>query len=286
MTKVAIGGAALATIATACGAGGTDDTADDTANETANATAEPAQETATAPVEIDPVVYEAVVIETYPHDPTSYTQGLEFVDGLLLESTGQVGRSSIRLVDPFTGGVEQMAPIDTIFGEGATVVDDEVWQLTWRDGVLIIHDLDDLSEIRRQTYDGEGWGLCDAGDRLIMTDGSAELAFRNRETFEVEDRVTVTLDGNPVEALNELECVDGLVWANIFQSETVLQIDPSSGGVIGTADLTDLVPNGFSGDANLVLNGIAHNPDTGRFWLTGKEWPVMYELEFRPAEDR
>ncbi len=233
--------------------------------------------------EVEPVAYEANVVATYPHDPLAYTQGLEFVDGLLLESTGQIGRSSIRLVDPVTGQVEQVTTIDEIFGEGATVVDDEVWQLTWQDETLIVHDLEDLSEIRRQSYDGQGWGLCDAGDRLIMTDGSSQLIFRDRETFEIEDRVTVSLDGQPIEALNELECVDDVVWANIYQSETVLQIDPSTGAVLGTADLSALVPDGFVGDGNLVLNGIAYNDESGRFWLTGKEWPVMYELEFIEA---
>ncbi len=270
--------AAFAAVTTACG----DDLGTEISSDIAEVNSTAPDGTGSADEAI--ITYEPVVIATYPHDSTAYTQGLEFVDGLLLESTGVVGRSSIRLVDPLTGDVEQVTPIDSIFGEGATVVDDEVWQLTWQDGTLIVHDLDDLSEIRRQSYDGEGWGLCDAGDRLIMTDGSSELIFRDRETFEVEERVTVSLNGEPIDSLNELECVDGLVWSNIYQSETVLQIDPQSGDVIGSADLSALVPDELVGNNDLVLNGIAYNPESGRFWLTGKEWPVMYELEFVEAD--
>ena len=243
---------------------------------------EPANDVPASEVPPEVVTYEAVVVDTYPHDTTSFTQGLEFVDGLLLESTGLVGQSSIRIVEPETGETLISKPIDSIFGEGATVVDDEVWQLTWQDEVLIVHDLDDLSEVRRVSYEGDGWGLCDAGEYLIMTDGSSDLTIRDRESFEVLDRRAVTLDDIPVDALNELECVEGRVWANIWTSNIVVEIDPATGNVVGRVDLTALVPQSTLEDPNQVLNGIAFNDETGRFWLTGKQWPVMYELELNP----
>lgn len=230
------------------------------------------------------VVYQPVVLDTHPHAITSYTQGLEFVDGLLLESTGLRGESSILLADPETGeAVDSMDLAASLFGEGATVVGDEVYQLTWTSEVAIVRSLDDLSEVRRFEYEGPGWGLCLLDERLVMSNGSAELAFRDPETFEVLDTVQVSGPNGPIEEINELECVDGRVWANVFQTNRILELDPTTGALVGEVDLTELVPDGFEGDQALVLNGIAFNAATGRFWVTGKQWPVIYEVEFEPV---
>ncbi|MGB5758417.1 MAG: glutaminyl-peptide cyclotransferase, partial [Acidimicrobiales bacterium] len=228
--------------------------------------------------------YEAVVVATVAHDPAAYTQGLEFVDGLLLESTGLVGESSIRLVDPETGDVLAVEEVpEPLFAEGATVVGDEIWQLTWQNEVLLIRSLDDLEERRRLAYRGEGWGLCATEDRLIMSDGSSRLTFRDRETFEVLGSVEVTDGGEPLQQLNELECVGDRVWANVYLTARIVSIDPDSGAVDGSLSVEALVPEGImDDDPGNVSNGIAYNRETGRFWLTGKRWPVMYEVELRP----
>ena len=227
--------------------------------------------------------YRVEVVATHPHDPTAFTQGLEVVGDLLLESTGLRGESTIRLVEPTTGEVLRSRPLDPdLFGEGATVVDDEIWQLTWTSGRLLVHGLDDLEPRGQRIYGGEGWGLCAGPEHLIMSNGSSQLTIRDRTTFEIIDAVEVTDDDGPVARLNELECVGELVWANVYQTTRMVAIDPTDGRVVGSADLAGLVPPGFEGDGNNVANGIASDPATGRFWLTGKRWPVLYEVELIP----
>jgi len=229
-------------------------------------------------------INKAVVVATHPHDSTAYTQGLEFVGGQLLESTGRIGESSLRLVEPATGRVTSRVAVDELFAEGATVVGDAIYQLTWTEETLIVYDLDGLTERGRQSYEGEGWGLCLGTDGLVMSNGSSELTVRDRETFEVLDVVPVTdADGRPVVALNELECVEDRVWANIYQSDEIIEIDPATGQVTRSVDLSALVPDQYVGDSDNVLNGIAYDDETGRFWLTGKRWPVIYEVELVPA---
>ncbi len=251
---------------------------------TATVAPTPSTEVGDGPDEPGPVVdYAIEVVATLPHDTSAFTQGLELVDGLLLESTGLRGASSIRLVEPTTGRPVRLAPIgDELFAEGATVVGDEVWQLTWTSGILLIHGLDDLTERRRLTYRGEGWGLCAGPDRLAMSDGSSWLTLRHPTTFEVVERVQILEDGSPVGPLNELECVGDLVWANVYQTTWLVAIDPGRGRVVGRVDLSELVPDGFGGDRTNVANGVAYDPDTGRFYLTGKRWPVLYEVELVP----
>ncbi|MEM9564675.1 MAG: glutaminyl-peptide cyclotransferase [Actinomycetota bacterium] len=231
----------------------------------------------------EPVAVRLEVVATHPHDPTAYTQGLEVVDGLLLESTGLRGASTLRLVEPTSGEVLRSVPLaDELFGEGATVVGDEVWQLTWTSGVAFLRGLDDLLPRGQAAYEGEGWGLCAEADRLVMSNGSSTLTFRDPATFEAIGSVEVRERDEPVAKLNELECVDGLVWANVFQTTRLLGIEPDSGRVVATADLAELVPAGFEGDGTNVANGVAHDPATGHFWLTGKRWPVTYEVALVP----
>lgn len=230
----------------------------------------------------------AEVLATIPHDPTAFTQGLELVDGVLYEGTGLEGRSTIRTVDPDTGAVERTAALaPELFGEGITVAGDTIWQLTWQNGVAIRRDRATLAETGRADYDGEGWGLChDPGaDRLIMSDGTDLLTFRDVRTFAVTGEVRVRdADGKPVTRLNELECVPGQdggrqVYANVWQTDEIVRIDPADGRVTATVDLAGLLPEEDRAGTD-VLNGIAHVPGTDEFLVTGKLWPSMFRVRF------
>lgn len=220
-----------------------------------------------------------------PHDRSSFTQGWELVDGTLYEGTGTYGGSKLRAIDPETGNVRREVPLpSTLFGEGITVVGDRIWQLTWQEGVAILRDRADLSEISRAHYSGEGWGLCHDGERLVMSDGSARLTFRDPGTFERTGTVDVTIDGSPVDELNELECVDGpdgpRVLANVWGSDEIVRIDARSGEVTAVIDASGLLSPEEQRDAD-VLNGIAAVPGTDQFLLTGKNWPHAYQVRFR-----
>ncbi|MDH3683985.1 MAG: glutaminyl-peptide cyclotransferase [Acidimicrobiia bacterium] len=231
-----------------------------------------------------------VVVAEYPHDPTAWTQGLEWYDGRLLESTGLNGRSSLRLVDVETGRSEELVTVpDDLYAEGATVVDGRAVQLTYRDRTLLVTELSnglgtEPTQRRADAYDTEGWGLCYDGSRLVMTDGSSQLFFRDAETFELLDTVPVRLAERPIEGLNELECVGDQVLANVWLTNDIVAIDPATGMIEGSIDASALVPEGYEGGPDgAVLNGIAYNHETGTFWLTGKLWPVLYEVSFTPA---
>jgi glutaminyl-peptide cyclotransferase len=224
----------------------------------------------------------AEVLEDRPHDATAFTQGLELVDGVLYEGTGLVGKSEIRATDPTTGSVARSAPLPAeVFGEGITVVDDRIWQITWQDGIAIERDRGTFTERRRVHYTGEGWGLCFDGSRLIMSDGSDTLTFRDPDTFEPSGEVKVRADSGPVTKLNELECVNGAVYSNVWQTDEIVRIDPSSGAVTGVADLSGLLPQDQRSGAD-VLNGIASVPGTDEFLVTGKLWPKMFRVRFDP----
>lgn len=223
------------------------------------------------------------VLEVRPHDREAFTQGLELADGALLESTGLYGSSSIRRVDPVTGDVVDESPLpDSFFGEGLTRVGDRVIQLTWREGAAFEWSVDGLDPLGRLPLEREGWGLChdDQRDRLVHSDGTATLTFRAPATFEPTGGVEVTrADGSPVERLNELECTSEGVWANIWQTDEIVRIDPDSGSVTASVDASSLDP-GWSGAD--VLNGIAQ-VDEERFLVTGKLWANLYLVRFVPA---
>lgn len=222
------------------------------------------------------------VLAEHPHDRDAFTQGLEVVgDGRFIESTGRYGESDRRLVDIESGTVERLENLaDDFFGEGITVVGDEAIQLTWRAGVYLRSDVDTLVETGRGTYDGEGWGLCHDGYQLVMSDGTATITFRDADTFEPLRRVDVTLNERPLENLNELECVNGQVLANVWLTDLIVVINPYDGSVVATLDASPLRPaEAPADDSSFALNGIAHDPSTGRFFLTGKNWPVVYEVE-------
>jgi glutaminyl-peptide cyclotransferase len=247
--------------------------------------------TGTTPAARPTTALRADVLEAIPHDPTAFTQGLELVGGVLYEGTGLEGRSTIRTVDPDTGRVEKSTPLPAdLFGEGITVAGDTVWQITWQDGVAIRRDPTTLAERSRVPYDGEGWGLCHdrAADRLVMSDGSDRLTYRDARTFATEGTLAVRdSDGEPVTRLNELECVqdqDGRtqVYANIWQTDEIVRVDPATGRVTATVDLSGLLPAADRAGAD-VLNGIAAIPGTHEFLVTGKLWPTMFRVRFVTA---
>ena len=240
----------------------------------------------TAALESEPELLDIIVVEELEHDPAAFTQGLEIHGGRLYESTGAPGNrsSTIRELDRDTGRVLRLKEItDDVFAEGLTFVDGQMYQLTWQDGVAFLRDPDDLSEVKRFTYEGEGWGLCYNGTALVMSDGSAQLHFRDPVTFgRVGNPVTVTLGGEELSSINELECVGANVYANVWQTDTIVKIDPATGHVTAVADASGIgLPRPSDPDA--VLNGIAWDPMTQTFLITGKDWPVMYEVRFEPG---
>ncbi|AKF26854.1 glutamine cyclotransferase [[Brevibacterium] flavum] len=239
----------------------------------------------TPPTDSEAVVEHLVpeIISTHSFDSTSFTQGLELDGDELIVGTGQYGGSRIyrSSVDGQESVSQSLDP--EFFGEGITKSGDAIWQLTWNEGVAFKRDADTLEELDRVSYDGQGWGICSTDDALITSDGSSTLTFRDPETFAENSTVDVTLDGSPVGNLNELECVDGEVYANIFLDTDIMRIDPNSGEVTAVIDASN-IPNNATPDTNNVLNGIAHIPDSDRFYITGKRWPDLYEVRFVPAD--
>ncbi|MFD9359638.1 glutaminyl-peptide cyclotransferase [Streptomyces sp. NPDC060031] len=228
----------------------------------------------------------AIVRDTLPHDPRAFTQGLEFRGATLYESTGLVGESSVRAGlpgKPPSRRVDLPAPY---FGEGITLSRAKLWQLTWDDGIAIERDPVTLLERRRVSFRGEGWGLCHqriAGrERLVMSDGSDRLTFRDPDTFTATGGINVRQDGAPATQLNELECApDGSIYANVHMTDTILRIDPRTGTVTADIDATGLLAASERRE-DQQLNGIAAVPGTNTFLLTGKLWPHMFQVSFDP----
>ena len=230
----------------------------------------------------DQMTYE--VINTYPHDPEAFTQGLIYLNGFLYESTGIWGRSSLRKVDIETGEVLQMISLDEEdFGEGLTIWEDTLVQITWQEGTGYVYDLVDFSLQEQFNYDTEGWGLAQDGEILIMSDGSSELYFLDPESFQLKDSITVTYQGKEIRWLNELEFIEGEVYANVYQTDNIVRINPETGQVTGWIDLGGILPDDAETQGAGVLNGIAYDPETGRLFITGKLWPYLYEIVLIPA---
>lgn len=223
------------------------------------------------------------VLAVLPHDTTMYTEGLEIHDGVLYESSGLAGQSRVRTAALASTALLREATLPApLFGEGLTVTDDRLWQLTWTSGVAIERDPATLAQRRRVTYHGQGWGLCHDGHQLVMSDGSDQLTFRDPVTFAPSSRLAVRLDGEPVSQLNELECAGGVVWANVFQTDRIVRINPSTGAVTGVVDAAGL-PRTRQRSSGDVLNGIAAIPGTDEFLITGKRWPSMFRVRFVPS---
>ena len=279
--------AAIGAIAAGCGSAGVaaPTTTARTTTTTIATTSPPSTEPSALPVDPLTGTITYSVVATYPHDTGAYTQGLEFVDDALYESTGERGESDRRIVDLDTGMASLEVPIDAnLFGEGMTERDGLLYQLTYTSGLLLRADVDTLEEVAPPlSYDGEGWGLCAAENLpdqpFVMSNGSDELTIRNPETFDIERTVSVRDgDGASLDLLNELECLGDWVLANRWFTNDIVAIDLADGSVVGTLDLTELVPPDLD-RRGAVLNGIAYRASTGTYFVTGKLWPVLYELE-------
>ena len=215
-----------------------------------------------------------------PHDPQAFTQGLLWWNGKLYESLGERGKSELRRIDPATGEVEQRAPIPVFFfGEGLALAGERLVMLTWQAQRAFLFHRDSFAKLGTSTYQGEGWGLCHDGARFVMSDGSSKLTFRDSASFAFAGAVEATLDGVPLARLNELECVADGVYANVWQRDFIVRIDPTSGRVTQRIDASGLL-DAAAAPAAGVLNGIAYNPESQRFYITGKRWPALFEVTF------
>jgi glutamine cyclotransferase len=242
----------------------------------------PAPRAASRPAE-PPVWFDHTVVNVYPHDPGAFTQGLIFRDGHLYESTGQYGQSTVRRVELETGRVLQQVAVEPqYFGEGLTDWGERLIQITWQSQVGFVYDRKTFARQRTFRYTGEGWGLTRDAQRLIMSDGTAQLRFLDPASLEETGRVTVTDMGYPVSQLNELELVKGRVAANVWQSDTIVFIAPDSGRVTGRVDLRGLLSPAERARGVDVLNGIAYDPARDRLFVTGKLWPKLFEIRLRP----
>jgi glutaminyl-peptide cyclotransferase len=220
------------------------------------------------------------VVRSYPHDPGAFTQGLLLHDGRLYESTGLVGQSSLREVEVETGRVLRRTNVPPpVFAEGLALIGDRLIQLSWQNGRALLYDFKSFNKQGELTYQGEGWGLCATGNQLVMSNGSATLTFRSAEDLKVLRTVNVTLNGQPLDQLNELECVDGAVYANIWMHDVIVRIDPATGRVTQRIDASNLLPPAVRESVD-VLNGIAYDGSDQTFLITGKYWPRLFRVRF------
>lgn len=226
-----------------------------------------------------PTVAGFKVLAAYPHDPMAFTQGLAIEAGQLYEGTGQYGASTVRRVDLASGRPEkQRALSPRYFGEGIAILGGLLYQITWQNGAAVVYDLDTFEVQRTMQYDGEGWGLTHDGKQLIMSDGSATIRFRDPQTFAVTREIEVRDNGVPLAMLNELEYIDGEIWSNIWYDDRIARISPADGTVLGFIDLSTLYPKSARG-SEAVLNGIAYDAKAKRLFVTGKNWPQLYQIE-------
>lgn len=223
--------------------------------------------------------YKAQVVAEYPHDRTSYTQGLFFYDGQMYESTGLNGKSTFRKVDIRTGKALYRLNFDRrYFLEGSVEKDGNIYMLTWQNNVAFVYDAKNLKYKKSYSYPREGWGLTTDGKSLIASDGSANLYFLD-DDFRTARKLTVRLNGRPVNDLNELEYIDGKIWANVYLTDLIVIVNPADGNVEATVDCSGLLPSRLRYDDTDVLNGIAYNPQNGKIYLTGKNWCRLYEIK-------
>jgi glutamine cyclotransferase len=234
-------------------------------------------------------VYGFVVKNTYPHDPQAFTQGLFFRDGQLFETTGITGRSTLRRLDLKTGKVLQKTDLPPhVFGEGSTAVGENILGLTWQSKTGYVFDAKTLTMKGKFPYEGEGWGLASDAHSVYMSDGSASIRVLDPSTLKEVRRVQVTAEGKPIDSLNELEIVNGELYANVWGTDLIARIDPASGKVTGWIDLTNLLPPEKRGtsSADAVLNGIAYDARHRKLYVTGKFWPKLFEIELVRFEGR
>ncbi|HEY0426719.1 MAG TPA: glutaminyl-peptide cyclotransferase [Pyrinomonadaceae bacterium] len=254
-------------------------------------------------------VYTYEIVNTFKHDPKAFTEGLFFHDGFLYESTGEEGKSSLRKVELETGKVVQKFDLPKeSFGEGISLFNDKIYQLTWQEGVCRVFDAKDFKLLKEVNYEGQGWGMTTDGKNLIMSNGMHIIKFIDPETFKTVRTLTVLQpDGKPLFLLNELEYIKGEIWANIWHSEDpstgvagqgqmpniskpnyIVRIDPNSGNVLGWIDLANISPDDFNMDdedkSENTLNGIAYDEATDRIFVTGKNWKKLFEIKIKPKQ--
>ena len=235
--------------------------------------------------DVVPQKYTYRVVSQYPHDADAYTQGLIYDNGRFFESTGIKEKSSVRIVNIKTGKPDKLMPLaKEFFGEGIALYKDQLYQVTWKDQVGFVYDKNTLEQIRSFDYQiPEGWGLTTDNQYFVMSDGSSQLYFIDPEFFTQVDKIDVFDNKGMIPSLNELEFVNGKILANVYGESYIAIIDPGSGKVLGKLDLKALMPKGSAGDFNQVLNGIAYNSQTGHLYVTGKHWPVLYEISLSPS---
>lgn len=224
-------------------------------------------------------LYDYSVVAEYPHSADSYTQGLEWVDGSMWEGTGQEGESYLQLLDLNSGAVERIASLpDDEFGEGITHFGDRIYQLTWTSRKAYVYDLEGrlLKTIR---YNGEGWGITTDGKRLFLSDGSSTIREIDPETFATKRSILVSFNGQPLDYINELEWANGKIWANVYLTSAIVEINPTTGIVEGYVDLPELRSRLKDNPEAEAFNGVAYNPTSGRFYVTGKDWNKIFEIE-------
>lgn len=219
------------------------------------------------------------VVHAWPHDPNAYTQGLVFHDGKLLESTGREGQSSLRRVEPETGKVLQRVDVPApYFAEGITLLKGKIYQLTWQHQEGFVYDAWTFEKIGKFNYQGEGWGLTNDGESLVLSDGTNRIRFLDPDNFQVRKTIAVGAGSTPLTEINELEYVHGEIFANIWHADRIARIDPQTGNVVGWIDLRGLLSSGEVNDEEAVLNGIAYDESNGRIFVTGKLWPKLFEI--------
>ena len=228
----------------------------------------------------EPQLYGYRVVNTYPHEITAFTQGLIYRDGELWEGTGKNGLSRLARIDLESGERKQIIQLaDRYFGEGIEMIGDRIYQLTWRAHMVFVYDRENLEQLETHYNAREGWGLAFDGEHLILSDGSASLQFIDPEGFVPVRAIEVTVRGQPLNLLNELEYIDGEIWANVWQTDFIVRIDPASGVVNSIVDLTGLAARTELGSNEAVLNGIAWDSENRRLFVTGKHWANLFEIE-------
>lgn len=227
-------------------------------------------------------IYTYEIVKVFPHDTAAFTQGLISVDGNFIESTGEVGRSTLRRVEPETGKILQRVDVPVpYFAEGATLLKGKIYQLTWQDGEGFIYDALSFDKIGDFKYAGEGWGLTTDGQSLILSDGTNRIRFLDPNTFQVTRTIVVTHRGAPLTDLNELEYVQGEIFANVWHANRIARINPQTGAVVGWIDLSGIISPGELHDEEAVLNGIAYDEAHDRLFVTGKLWPKLFEIKLK-----
>lgn len=228
----------------------------------------------------DTVWYDYKTVQSYPHDPNAYTQGLVFESGFLYEGTGLYGSSTLRRVELETGHILQMRQLPAhVFGEGITIYQNKIIQLTWKSKLGFVYEKDTFELLKKFSYPTEGWGITHDGQHLIISDGTPLLRFYDPTTFHERGRVVVRRDGRPVDKLNELEYIQGKIYANIYREDTIAIIDPQTGNTDGWIDLKGLLGVDDQAKSVDVLNGIAYDIQNDRLFVTGKRWPKLFEIK-------